>query len=47
MVVRRFLCTDTTEGKRYLARLLDLTGGKWRLQRGNVEEADKEDKEDK
>jgi hypothetical protein len=45
MVVRRFLCTDTTEGKRYLARLLDLTGGKWRLQRGNVEEADKEDKE--
>ena len=42
MVVRRFLCTDTTEGKRYLARLLDLTGGKWRLQRGNVEEADKE-----
>ena len=38
MVVRRFMCQDKSEGKTYLARLIDLQGNKWRLQRGNVEE---------
>ena len=37
MVVRRFMLTDQEAGKVYLARIIDLQGGKWRLQRGNVE----------
>ena len=38
MVARRFMCQDKSEGKTYLARLIDLQGNKWRLQRGNEEE---------
>ena len=38
MVVRRFMLTDQEAGKVYLARIIDLQGGKWRLQRGNVED---------
>ena len=40
--MRRFICKDIEEGKAYLARLIDLQAGKWRLQRGNVEDVDKE-----
>ena len=46
MVVRRFKPTDKAGGKVYLARILDLQGGSWRLQRGNVEDNDPEETDD-
>ena len=38
LVVRRFKCKDKGEGLLYLARIINLQGGSWRLQRGIVED---------
>ena len=31
LVARRFICRDNEEGKAYLARVIDIQAGKWRL----------------
>ena len=43
MVVRRFKCTDKKAGKVFTARLIDLSKGDFRMQRGNVEDIPQEE----
>ena len=43
MVVRRFKCEDKKAGKVYTARLIDLSKGDFRMQRGNVEDIPQEE----
>ena len=46
LVVRRFKCKDKGEGLLYLARIINLQGGSWRLQRGIVEDLVEEEPSD-
>ena len=46
MVTRRFICKDTTEGKTYLARIINLNNGSWKLQSGGVEDLDQEEEKE-
>ena len=43
MVVRRFKCEDKKAGKVFTARLINLSKGDFRMQRGNVEDIPKEE----
>ena len=46
LVVRRFKCKDKGEGLLYLARIINLQAGSWRLQRGIVEDLVEEEPSD-